>query len=66
MKCKNCIFCTWACPGWMCMNEKHPNFKIGDDYPIFVKLEDNSCPLFCLGDNDYKKFKKDLQKKDIL
>jgi hypothetical protein len=48
------------------MNEKHPNFKIGDDYPIFVKLEDNSCPLFCLGDNDYQKFKKDLQKKDIL
>lgn len=58
MKCKNCIFCTWACPGWMCMNEKHPNFKIGDDYPIFVKLEDNSCPLFCLGDNDYQKFKR--------
>ena len=21
MKCKNCIFCTWACPGWMCMND---------------------------------------------
>lgn len=45
MKCKNCIFCTWACPGWMCMNEKHPNFKIGDDYPIFVKLEDNSLQI---------------------
>ncbi len=37
MKCKNCIFAHGhALAG--CMNEKHPNFKIGDDYPIFCKI----------------------------
>ena len=27
-KCKNCVFCTWACPNWMCMNKEHPDFDV--------------------------------------
>lgn len=60
MKCKDCVFCTWACPGWMCTNKEHPNFEMyGEDYPVFVKLEDNGCDLFCSGSNDYRKFKRE-------
>ena len=58
MKCKDCAFCTWACPGWMCTNKQHPDFeKNGEDYPVFIKLENNNCNLFRIGNNDFKKFK---------
>ena len=43
-KCKNCKYFTWACPNWMCMNEKHPNFTY-DDMPLTVK-ENEFCDLF--------------------
>ena len=42
-KCKNCVFCTWACPNWMCMNKEHPDFDLEDDCPITVNLEDDGC-----------------------
>lgn len=58
-KCKNCVFCTWACPGWMCINKEHPDFDLDNDCPITVNLEDDGCKLFCLGDNDYKRFLKE-------
>ena len=58
-KCKNCVFCTWACPNWMCMNKEHPDFDLDDDYPITINLDDDGCKLFCLGDNDYKRFLKE-------
>ena len=48
MKCKECLYCTWGCPGWMCMNKEHPDFDL-----------DDGCKLFCLGDNDYKRFLKE-------
>ena len=47
-KCKNCVFCTWACPGWMCMNKEHPDFDLDDDCPTTVNLDDDGCKLFCL------------------
>lgn len=60
MKCKDCVFCTWACPGWMCMNKKHSDFETcGEDCPVSIELEDDSCNLFSFGDNDYKKFVKE-------
>lgn len=66
MKCKDCIFCTWACPGWMCMNKKHPDFETcGEDCPVSIKLEDDNCNLFCFGDNDYKKFEKETTMKSV-
>ena len=58
-KCKNCVFCTWACPGWMCINKEHPDFDLDNDCSITVNLEDDGCKLFCLGDNDYKRFLKE-------
>lgn len=60
MKCKDCVFCTWACPGYMCMNKNHPDFDLEGDAPISIKLEDDSCNLFCFGDNDYKRFQREL------
>lgn len=59
MKCKDCIFCTYSCPGYMCMNENHQEFNQDDDLPVVIELDDNSCELFCLGDNDYKRFLKE-------
>lgn len=59
MKCKDCTFCTWSCPGYMCVNKKHPDFNPADDYPIAVELEDDSCNLFRPGGNDYKRFSKE-------
>ena len=58
MKEKECLYCTWGCPGWMCMNKEHPDFDLDDDCPITVNLDD-CCKLFCLGDNDYKRFLKE-------
>lgn len=61
MMCKDCTFCVWACPGWMCANGEHPDSKKkGEDYPVFIKLEDDGCDLFYSGDNDYKKIKREL------
>lgn len=36
-KCKNCVFCTYACPNWMCMNEEHPDFDLDGDCPKMSK-----------------------------
>ena len=44
MDCKHCKWCTWTCPGWMCINPKHPEFS-EDDYPLMISLNDN-CELF--------------------
>ena len=54
MKCKECIWCTWACPEWMCMNPKHPEYKENSDYPITISLDDK-CELFEKGTNDYNR-----------
>lgn len=43
-KCKTCKWFTWACPGWMCMNPKHPDFDANSDYPLTV-TENDSCEL---------------------
>lgn len=56
MNCKECKWCTWVCPGWMCTNPKHPDFEESSDYPITINL-DNVCELFEKGMNDYEKFK---------
>lgn len=45
MKCKDCKYFTWACPDWMCVNPKHPDFEKDSDYPVFVEA-DNSCELW--------------------
>lgn len=58
MKCKECRFCTWACPGWMCMNKNHPDFeKNGEDFPVVIKLDDDACDFFCPGVNNYIRMK---------
>ena len=49
-KCKNCQHKTWACPGWMCGNEKHPMFDPDGDAPIMVAPND-SCELYEEGKN---------------
>lgn len=59
MRCKDCIFCTYSCPGYMCMNNAHPKFDQDGDLPVVVGLEDNGCKLFRFGDNDYKRFLKE-------
>ena len=43
----------------MCMNKEHPDFDLDGDCPTTVSLEDDSCKLFCMGDNDYKRFLKE-------
>ena len=53
MRCKECKWCTWACPDWMCMNSKHPEFEEDSDYPVSIKLTD-SCILFENGENERK------------
>ena len=35
------------------------DFDLDNDCPITVNLEDDGCKLFCLGDNDYKRFLKE-------
>lgn len=65
MKCKECLYCTWGCPRWMCMNKEHPDFDLDDDCPATVNLDDDGCKLFCLGDNDYKRFLKEKYNKSI-
>lgn len=57
MSCKECKWCTWACPDWMCMNSKHPEFEEDSDYPVSIKLTD-SCILFENGENDYISLKR--------
>lgn len=47
-KCEDCIWFTWACPNWMCMNPNHPDFEEDSDYPIMVERND-SCELFEAG-----------------
>ena len=42
--CKTCIWKTWACPEWMCMNPKHPNYS-NDDYPNIIEL-DGYCDFY--------------------
>ena len=54
MECKECIWCTWACPDWMCMNPKHPEYKENSDYPITISLDDR-CELSKKGTNDYNR-----------
>lgn len=49
------MYCTWACPGWMCTNHNHPQYKEDCDIPLTVSLND-SCELFTNGENDYKRF----------
>lgn len=49
-KCKNCQHKTWACPGWMCGNEKHPMFDHDGDTPIMV-APNGSCELYEEGKN---------------
>ena len=44
-KCKNCKWFTWACPNWMCINPKHPEYEKDSDYPILVNGND-TCDLF--------------------
>lgn len=44
-KCKNCAHKTWACPGWMCGNPKHPNFDPDGNTPFMIKL-DEVCDLY--------------------
>ena len=44
-KCKNCAHKTWACPGWMCGNEKHPKFVPDGDIPLMISLDD-VCELY--------------------
>lgn len=58
MNCKECKWCTWACPNWMCMNSKHPDFEEDSDYPVNITLND-SCELFESGENDYTRFQKE-------
>lgn len=45
-KCKNCVFCTWACPDWMCMNEEHPDFDLSNikrtDFRFFFYFSSKS------------------------
>ena len=45
-KCKNCKHKSWACPGWMCSNEKHPNFDPEGDTPNTIHSLDATCDLF--------------------
>jgi hypothetical protein len=45
------------------MNKEHPNFDLDDDCPTTVNLDDDGCKLFCLGDNDYKRFLKENSEK---
>lgn len=60
MKCKNCKWCEWACPNYMCTNPKHPEFEEDSDYPINIELND-SCKLFESGENSYTRFLKEQQ-----
>lgn len=43
-KCENCKWFTWACPKWMCMDPKHPEYEKDSDYPVFVNGND-TCEL---------------------
>lgn len=58
MKCKECLYCTYACPGWMCMNRNHPQYKEDSDEPLIIQLDD-CCELFTNGENDYRRFLKE-------
>lgn len=51
LTCGKCKWCTWACPGYMCMNEMHPDFEKDSDYPVTIYLKQNACDLFeCIAD----------------
>lgn len=65
MNCKGCKWCTWACPNWMCMNPKHPDFEEDSDYPVSIELND-SCELFESGENDYTRFQKESSLSEIV
>lgn len=45
-KCKNCAHKTWACPGWMCSNPKHPKFDPDGDSPNMIRDLEATCDLF--------------------
>lgn len=44
--CKECKWFTWACPGHMCMNPRHPDFEEDSDYPVTVYGNNKACELF--------------------
>lgn len=56
MQCKECIFCKWSCPGYMCTNPKHPDFEVDSDYPLKISPFQVACELIQQGESDYKRF----------